>query len=115
MPNNYWTTALSQRISRRRSLAAAGGTALAAGFLAACGGGSKSTKNTPEQNQGLLIKPVDTFKQAKRGGIIKDRTHADVTSLDSALSSVTVQRHRLAHPELAARAAAGLSPEPTGH
>jgi peptide/nickel transport system substrate-binding protein len=82
---NYWTNLLDRRIARRRAIATAGGAAMTAAFLAACGSGSKEKADTST----LLVKPEDSSKRAKRGGIIKDRTHGDVNSLDSALGSVT--------------------------
>jgi ABC-type transport system substrate-binding protein len=87
MTNSYWSGLLSQRVARRRALATASGAATAAGVLAACGGGSKTQSSS--SSTGLLNQPVDTTKTAKRGGVIKDRIHGDVSSLDSALGSVT--------------------------
>ena len=65
----------------------------AAAFLAACGGGSDGN-NSSGDSSSLLTKAVNTTAQAKTGGIIKERIHSDVPSLDvnasvSALNSVS--------------------------
>jgi peptide/nickel transport system substrate-binding protein len=61
-------------------------TAAAAAFLAACGGdddgdGGSSSGGGGEKKT-LAIKTEDSVKEAKRGGTIKDRTNADVSSMD---------------------------------
>jgi peptide/nickel transport system substrate-binding protein len=80
MNHDYWSTITLGRIARRRLLAGVTASAGAAAFLAACGGGdsggSKSDKG------GLVAEPQDTTKQAKRGGILKDRAFADAPTLD---------------------------------
>ena len=76
----YWSTILNQRIARRRALAATGSTAAAAALLAACGGGESGGGGADKSS--LVVLPVDTTKQAKRGGIIKDRHTADPANLD---------------------------------
>jgi peptide/nickel transport system substrate-binding protein len=68
MQSNYWSNVLSRRTSRRRALAAVGGTAAAAAFLAACGGDDSGGGG---ESSGLVSKPVDTSKEAKRGGTSK--------------------------------------------
>jgi peptide/nickel transport system substrate-binding protein len=79
---------MKSRISRRKALAATGVTTAAAAFLAACGsdddgdsgggdGGGSGGKTT------LATKTEDTIKEAKRGGILKDRTNADISSMDA--------------------------------
>jgi peptide/nickel transport system substrate-binding protein len=82
MRHGYWETALAGRLSRRRTLAATGGATLAAAFLAACGGGDSGTESKTEDKSSLVTKPVDTVKEAKRGGTIKDRMTADVSTMD---------------------------------
>src|SRR5438552_13658773 len=67
MEANYWTGLLRTRLGRRRAVAAAGSSLAGAAFLAACGGGSKSGSKAAETSR-LLTRPVDTTKQAKRGG-----------------------------------------------
>jgi peptide/nickel transport system substrate-binding protein len=76
---NYWTNVLSGRIGRRRALAGVAAASGAAALLAACGGGGDSEQT---DSSGLVAKPVDTFKEAKRGGIMRDRTTGDPNTLD---------------------------------
>jgi peptide/nickel transport system substrate-binding protein len=78
-----WSKFTNQRLSRRRALAAATGGTVAAALLAACGGGSSSNSGSGGgSSSSLVIKPTDTLKQAKRGGIMKDRAYSDLQSLD---------------------------------
>src|SRR5437868_1906444 len=87
MADNYWSQVLDKRIGRRRALAATGATALGAAFLAACGGGSNSGDSggggSSKDVSSLVVKPSDSFKEAKRGGIIKDRNTADPPTYDA--------------------------------
>ncbi len=58
---------------------------MAAGFLAACGGSSKagsSGDKSKSEASSLVTQPVDTTKQAVRGGLMKDRTFGDTATLD---------------------------------
>jgi len=71
MNQGYWSGILHNRLSRRRALAGAatlGATALAA---AACGGDddNKTSRRPRRTSPGLLYQPVDTTKQAVKGGI----------------------------------------------
>jgi peptide/nickel transport system substrate-binding protein len=79
MESNYWSKVLARRLSRRRTLAATGGTAAAAALLAACGGDDDSGGG---ESSGLVSKPVDTSKQAKRGGTIKWFLEAEPAGFD---------------------------------
>ena len=81
MKTSYWDTLLQSRISRRRAIVATGAAAGSAAFLAACGGDNKGDGGGKEKST-LAIKTEDTIKEAKRGGIIKDRTNADASSMD---------------------------------
>ena len=61
----------------------AGGFGLGAAFLAACGGddgenGQKGSTGAKDAS-GLLTEPVDTTKQAKRGGVLKRNGNTDGT------------------------------------
>ena len=74
MDKHYWSSKLQQRFSRRRTLAVTGAGALGAAFLAACGGSSDDKSGgggpvAPKDTSGLLYTPVDTSKQAVKGGI----------------------------------------------
>jgi ABC-type transport system substrate-binding protein len=63
----YWATVARTRVSRRHALAASGATALGAALLAACGSGGSTSANKTS----LVSQPIDTSKQAKRGGVSK--------------------------------------------
>src|SRR5688572_33080884 len=83
MQATHWSGFVNQRLSRRRALAAAGGGTLAASFLMACGsGGGSSSNKGSSSTSNLVTKPSDTLKQAKRGGVMKDRAYSDLQSLD---------------------------------
>jgi peptide/nickel transport system substrate-binding protein len=84
MAASYWHDTLSRRLSRRRAIVVAGGSTAGAAFLAACGGGSDSggEAKTTKDSSGLLVQPVDTSKQAKRGGILKRNLASDLPNLD---------------------------------
>jgi peptide/nickel transport system substrate-binding protein len=75
---SYWSNVTSKRLSRRRALAASGATAAAAAFLAACGGDEQSGSDSG----GLVTKPADTSKQAKRGGTSKWYLSAEPAGFD---------------------------------
>jgi ABC-type transport system substrate-binding protein len=77
--SKHWASAFNNRLTRRRALAATGATAAAA-FLAACGGSGDG--ETGGKSTGLLTQPVDTSKQAVRGGTIKDSRTVDISSFD---------------------------------
>ena len=79
---DYWNRFTQQRLTRRRAIATTGASAAAAAFLAACGGGNDSPSGGTGDSTGLITKPVDNVKQAKRGGTIKDRIAADTSTLD---------------------------------
>ncbi len=89
MQSSYWNRVLAGRMTRRRALAATGASAAAAAFLAACGGsddngggGGGGSGSTGSSNS-ILTKTTDSTSEAKRGGILKDRTQADVSSMDA--------------------------------
>jgi peptide/nickel transport system substrate-binding protein len=52
-------------------MAATGGTAAAAAFLAACGGGEGEAPAGPKDSSGLVSEIEDRGKEAKRGGVYK--------------------------------------------
>ena len=81
MTRGYWSSVTEGRLSRRRALAASAAGMSAALLLAACGGGDSGGESEGDKTS-LVTKPVDTIKEAKRGGILKDRTNADISSMD---------------------------------
>ena len=81
MKGNYWETSLRQRIGRRKALTLAGGAAASAAFIAACGGDG-SGSDGPQDSSGLLTRPEDTAKEARRGGIMRRNLAAEAPSLD---------------------------------
>jgi peptide/nickel transport system substrate-binding protein len=83
MPSNYWSKVLDNRISRRRGLTVAGAGVMSAAFLAACGGSdSGNSANDAPDKASLVTKPEDTAKQAKKGGILKERLLGDAPTMD---------------------------------
>lgn len=85
MTQTYWT--LQSRISRRHALKLAGGSVLGAAFLAACGG-SNSEDQTDRSS--LVAKPVDTAKQAKRGGTLIVPATSDTPGFDPYLPNAAL-------------------------
>jgi peptide/nickel transport system substrate-binding protein len=67
-------------------MAATGSTAAGAALLAACGGSDSGDDG--DQNS-LVSQPVDTTKQAKRGGVLKDRNFNSPPSLDVIQATVS--------------------------
>jgi peptide/nickel transport system substrate-binding protein len=88
MQNGYWSSVLDKRIGRRRALVATGATALGAAFLAACGGSSDSGGESGQSSK-IVQTPIDTSKQAKKGGVLKDRNFGDPPSLDVIQATVS--------------------------
>src|SRR3954470_17421566 len=82
METNYWSRLTDSRIGRRRLMATGAGASAAAMLLAACGGGSSDSGGKQADKSSLVAKAEDSTKQAKRGGILKDRTFGDPASLD---------------------------------
>jgi len=80
------------RLSRRRALAVTGGLGLSAALLVACGSDSSSSP-TGQNTSSLLVKPDDTSKQAKRGGILKSRLDGDVTTWDPNQAAAAAVAH----------------------
>src|SRR6187401_593963 len=80
--SDYWRKLLDQRVYRRRAMLATGGFAAGAAFLAACGGSDDKSSGgdsalssggdaSKPDRSGLVAKPEDTSKSAKRGGVYK--------------------------------------------
>ena len=98
MANDYWHRILDSRVSRRRGMAALGASAAAAAFLAACGGsdsgsGGKSDSGAGDKS-GLITKPVDTTKSAKKGGTLKFFTGSEPAHLDVQMDQVAMNQHK---------------------
>ena len=79
--NAYWSKVLDHRTSRRRVVAASAATALGAAFLTACGS-SDGGGSAKAPSSSLVTKPVDTVKQAVRGGTMKTYSRAFITHYD---------------------------------
>jgi ABC-type transport system substrate-binding protein len=78
---SYWSSVLRQPVSRRRALVAAGSSLAGGALLLACRGkenGANADKSS------LFTNPVETTKQAKRTGILKDRAYAEPPTLSVA-------------------------------
>jgi peptide/nickel transport system substrate-binding protein len=73
---------LRGRASRRKAITFTAAAGLGAAFLAACGGGDSADGDQPSDKSSLVAKHEDSTKQAKRGGILKDRTGADAATMD---------------------------------
>ena len=81
----YWDRFANSRVTRRRAIASAGGAALGAAFLAACGGGE--TGSTQSDKSSLVVAPVDTSASAKPGGTIKHWADGDAVHFDGTASN----------------------------
>jgi len=87
MAGTYWQRALQGRMTRRRALAATGASAVGAAFLAACGGGDEGGDLGQKDTSGLLYKPVESTKQAVRGGLMQSAFAVEPTSYDPLATS----------------------------
>src|SRR5438128_942389 len=85
--NGYWTKALRGNISRRRALTTSGASAATAALLAACGGNSKTSSK--QETASLLKSPIDSTKEAKRGGIYKSNNDRAFSTIDPQASGTT--------------------------
>jgi peptide/nickel transport system substrate-binding protein len=88
MRSNYWGRLEEGRISRRLAIAVAGGGVAGAALLAACG----SSDDKPSATSALMAKPVDTSKEAKRGGTYAIARDLEPVTLDIHLSRAATQR-----------------------
>ena len=89
MEQHYWSNVLNNRIGRRRAIVSTGAGALGAAFLAACGGSDSGGGGEKKESNKLVQTPVDTSKQAKKGGVLKDRNFGDPPSLDVIQATVS--------------------------
>ena len=85
----YWEAVSQHRLNRRRLIGATAATTAAAAFLAACGGGNDSSEGSKDKS-GLLVKPVDQTKQAKRGGTLQRSASSEPAGLDPHGGGATV-------------------------
>ncbi|HLF78297.1 MAG TPA: ABC transporter substrate-binding protein [Dehalococcoidia bacterium] len=90
MVTSYWSAVLSKIINRRRMLAGSSAALAGSALLAACGGGDSD--DGPKAS-GLMTEPLDTVKQAKRGGIRQDSVPGDIQHFDDFLISAPVPYH----------------------
>jgi ABC-type transport system substrate-binding protein len=82
MENNYWSKMAARRLSRRRALSMTGTTALAAGFLAACGGDDDDGRGEARDASGLVTQPTDETKNVTSGGVLVNRTTSEPNTLE---------------------------------
>jgi peptide/nickel transport system substrate-binding protein len=85
MMEGYWRENLKQRLARRRLLSASALAITGAVLSTACSGGSDANGD----KSGLLAKPADTSKQAKRGGVLKRSAPTDVDTFYAYQSGMT--------------------------
>jgi ABC-type transport system substrate-binding protein len=90
MSSSYWTNTLTRRFNRRRALAAGGtaAAALATATLLGCGGGDGDGSSGT-----LVAEPVDTTKQAVKGGTMQSRQAVDAPHFDPTTGGVQTWAH----------------------
>jgi len=104
--SSYWNSVLTRRISRRRALAVAGGTALGTSLLVACGGGDDDggsdggasaleSGSVFSANEGWKLK--DETKGAVRGGIYRGWRQEDQVGHYDAINLVDSLRPHSDH------------------
>jgi hypothetical protein len=82
----YWKNIMRGRLTRRKALAAASATSFAVSLLAACSGDDASRGSG---TSGLVAEPVDTSKQAQRGGVMLSYRDREVDTSDPYFRSRT--------------------------
>src|SRR6266540_1824666 len=83
---SHWSSLLQHRLSRRRAVTTSAALGLTAAFLAACGG--RDDEASKGDKSGLITKPVDTTKDAKRGGTLLQSRNQDVFTFDGQSSLI---------------------------
>jgi peptide/nickel transport system substrate-binding protein len=81
--SSYWNRLLQARLSRRRAAMASAGAGAGALLLSACGGEDSGGDG---DSSSLVVKAVDSTKDAKPGGVMKDSRNADIGHWDPHLS-----------------------------
>src|SRR6266542_3857148 len=107
--SDYWNNVLKSRLARRRALVALGAGALSAALLAACGGGKEKPAG---DSSSLVSKPVDTIKQAKRGGIYQSSRSNDLDHSDPFFTTQATPGTAEIYARLFRRAPGFLAPQP---
>lgn len=85
--DNYWTSRLNRRVSRRLVL---GGAAVGLGWIAAACGGSSKSGDEAKGSPAAGGSPQAGGKQPKKGGTLRWGIEADVASLDPVWTTATV-------------------------
>jgi ABC-type transport system substrate-binding protein len=82
MAKGYWSRTLAHRLSRRRALAGAAtlGAGAMAASLIACGGDNEGGQD--DAGSGIVNKPVDTTRQAVKGGTMQYFQTAEALHMD---------------------------------
>src|SRR5215211_5836142 len=88
---DYWKRALQSRVSRRRAVIGAGLWSAGAALLAACGGGSSGGGG--EKASGLTTEPIETTRQAVRGGTMQASMESEGLNFDVATGTAQVVAH----------------------
>jgi ABC-type transport system substrate-binding protein len=84
-----WEAVSKHRLNRRKLIGGTAATTAAAAFLVACGGGNDAGDGSKDKS-GLLVKPVDQTKQAKRGGTLQRSASSEPAGLDPHGGGATV-------------------------
>ena len=90
--DSYWTRTLQSRLSRRRAITGTASLGAAAMALSALGCGSESDGGG-SKGSGLVSKPVDTTKQAVKGGVMVRQLGSEPQNYDPIGGNATAQTH----------------------
>src|SRR5437588_2642623 len=93
MPGSYWSDHLRVRLSRRRVLQAAGALGAGAVVLSALDCGGKGAGGPSAKNLGIATEPVDTTKQAVRGGTMQSFMESEGVNFDATTATAQVAAH----------------------
>src|SRR5438045_1131175 len=96
MPDvDFWSNVLQRRLTRRRAVAGASTLGAAAAFLAACGGSSNSATSKEEHAAKFTAQPVDSSKQAVKGGQMQSFMPSEGLNFDAPTGTAEVQAHAI--------------------